>query len=1228
MSFWMAFISVLAIVGIIIAGGVLFAICGKIILSLFSKETQEEANNLNNQVVSKDYSIENQSALEVNKTVNQEVSNDYNHALDVDDEAAKTEEKQLNEELENKTDDDFFKDFSGDEDNRFGDDDLMGMIDEISNGVLDEEESANAEQEKIKDEENKSILDNYSIDNYFDEEDEEEPETNVEEDKELDEDIEEEPILETEEEPEEIVEEKPVVNKMSVDDEDVGVVEHIVDEATMEEINALKEEVKGIIEAMEQDKNDNKTFNEQLISILNELKEANKEKQIETDKDAEKEIENLRIQLEESRQEVERQAKEKAEQEDAERRKIMQQQLENSNAEIENLKAQLAELLRKMDSEDEGEEVKPTTKEDGEISALRLEVKEMLDTMREETDARNNEFNSQLIEILNEMKEANLNKSKEVKVETTEEAIDEVDEWKNRLEEAQNEMQKSFNEQLLHKDEETKAQLQAQKDEYNAEIEELKGQLNSILNAFKEEKENSKNENQALIDELEKERQERIKLEQDKLEAEKAEQEKLAQLEALRQENEKLSDMLHNRETSSYEPLTKDEEDDLYSEATTIDYSAIKKMYDEEVTEKVKQGFEESKAEIDELKEQISRLTAFMQEREEKLAGQINVHEVRTPEFDIDKIKEITAKEVEAKVKEKLSESLDEVNDLRKELEETKKELERQYKEQLANKEETMEYEVINHLQASAEEIEEIKRKLSELATDIKKEQSEAKATSKECVSEFESNRESKVEEAKQQLAEMDADQDVAIIGPKNNTVALISSDVVASEDISSIDMETVKKLTEAEIDEIISKRLSDSNKEIESLKEQLENLKASLDKKDDEGDGEPQSNIPVVRSPLFDVEAIKTITAQEVETKVQERLAEAMKEIEEMKKQLEVSKQEIERQYKEQLNSKSEELEYEMRARLKSSAAEVVELKEQLADVVEQLELERQEAKNNSVNIAEQLEQERKAKEEIARQQLTEFSSSNNNMAVATREVTVIGPKNNQIALVTNNDAVTSEEVELDDDIPTIDIETVKKLTEQEIEEKVEQRLTSSTIEIEELKKQILNLSIQLQEVKDKPADDGQAEKPVVFHYSTEEAYLERLAILDERLKVAKKDLKINNKELNPLEKVKRTLERDKAKLRRKDAIVAKKKVALYGVNNYVDIDKEKAEKLKQELELLDGLRLSVSHCEEVMNANIDRYPILVHTNQILRENIANIESDIATLNKELQLLREKNSK
>ena len=77
-------------------------------------------------------------------------------------------------------------------------------------------------------------------------------------------------------------------------------------------------------------------------------------------------------------------------------------------------------------------------------------------------------------------------------------------------------------------------------------------------------------------------------------------------------------------------------------------------------------------------------------------------------------------------------------------------------------------------------------------------------------------------------------------------------------------------------------------------------------------------------------------------------------------------------------------------------------------------------------------------------------------------------------------------------------------------------------------------------------------------------------------------------------------------------------------GVNNYVEIDKEKAEKLAHELELLDGLRLSVSHCEEVMNNNKERYPILEHTHIILINNIKDLEADLAQLNKELQILKD----
>ena len=50
------------------------------------------------------------------------------------------------------------------------------------------------------------------------------------------------------------------------------------------------------------------------------------------------------------------------------------------------------------------------------------------------------------------------------------------------------------------------------------------------------------------------------------------------------------------------------------------------------------------------------------------------------------------------------------------------------------------------------------------------------------------------------------------------------------------------------------------------------------------------------------------------------------------------------------------------------------------------------------------------------------------------------------------------------------------------------------------------------------------------------------------------------------------------------------------------------------------------LAKAKEVMNANIDRYPILVHTNKILKENILNIESDMEELNKELAVLRANN--
>ena len=108
---------------------------------------------------------------------------------------------------------------------------------------------------------------------------------------------------------------------------------------------------------------------------------------------------------------------------------------------------------------------------------------------------------------------------------------------------------------------------------------------------------------------------------------------------------------------------------------------------------------------------------------------------------------------------------------------------------------------------------------------------------------------------------------------------------------------------------------------------------------------------------------------------------------------------------------------------------------------------------------------------------------------------------------------------------------------------------------------------------------------------------------------------------------KIKARLEKDNTKLRRKEALVAKQKVVLYGVNNYVDIDEEKAKKLAEDLDLLEGLRLSVQHCEEVIKANEERFPILENAYNSLIETNTHIKADIEECNKRIAELKAEES-
>jgi len=223
------------------------------------------------------------------------------------------------------------------------------------------------------------------------------------------------------------------------------------------------------------------------------------------------------------------------------------------------------------------------------------------------------------------------------------------------------------------------------------------------------------------------------------------------------------------------------------------------------------------------------------------------------------------------------------------------------------------------------------------------------------------------------------------------------------------------------------------------------------------------------------------------------------------------------------------------------------------------------------------------------------------------------------------NNEPAESAKIKLtpdedEDDEEDFDYEQEKLELEQERKE-LDQEQANIEAEREDLegqKKQLEEEKQRLEELKAEQANTV-AVNNITSIYSSEtlEQLTARLELLNERLKSNKKDLRENKREFGPLSRVKKTFEKDKAKLNRREAIVARQKVILYGVNNYVDIDEEKAKKLNEDLDLLDGLRLSVQHCEDVINANKDRFPILEKTNKIVRKVNAEILADIAEVEK-----------
>lgn len=213
------------------------------------------------------------------------------------------------------------------------------------------------------------------------------------------------------------------------------------------------------------------------------------------------------------------------------------------------------------------------------------------------------------------------------------------------------------------------------------------------------------------------------------------------------------------------------------------------------------------------------------------------------------------------------------------------------------------------------------------------------------------------------------------------------------------------------------------------------------------------------------------------------------------------------------------------------------------------------------------------------------------------------------------------TEEAEDEQEVEEVD-ETLEEDTEEETDaddeedDDAEGRIKALEEELarqkEEYENKLKALAMQSEQTEEKAQVSGSVEE-----------YEARLEVLKERLKANEKELKKVKKDFIPLYKIHKTLERDNIKLRRKEALVAKQKVVLYGVNNIGDIDEEKAKKLSEDLDLLEGLRLSVGHCEEVMKANEDRYPILESSYNNLLATNENIKADIKECQEKIDELK-----
>jgi len=135
--------------------------------------------------------------------------------------------------------------------------------------------------------------------------------------------------------------------------------------------------------------------------------------------------------------------------------------------------------------------------------------------------------------------------------------------------------------------------------------------------------------------------------------------------------------------------------------------------------------------------------------------------------------------------------------------------------------------------------------------------------------------------------------------------------------------------------------------------------------------------------------------------------------------------------------------------------------------------------------------------------------------------------------------------------------------------------------------------------------------EKPVKISSKKNLQFEAKLEKLQKELVEAEKELKKISKEYLPLLRIKKAYERDTNKLAKKEMQVAKQKISLYGVKN-TKISQEKAEKLKNDMAIIEDLRDSISSCETVLKQNENRLPDLEKNYMLINKHVSLLKEDI----------------